>query len=41
VIAIVMGVSGVGKTTIGTALAAALGWRFLDADDFHPAANVA
>jgi len=41
VIAIVMGVSGVGKTTIGTALAAALGWQFLDADDFHPAANVA
>jgi gluconokinase len=40
-IAIVMGVSGVGKTTIGTALASALGWRFLDADDFHPPANVA
>ena len=36
-----MGVSGVGKTTIGIALAAALGWRFLDADDYHPAANVA
>lgn len=32
---IVMGVSGAGKTTLGTALAAALGWRFLDADDFH------
>jgi gluconokinase len=41
VIAIVMGVSGVGKTTIGIALAGALGWRFLDADDEHPAANVA
>jgi len=41
VIAIVMGVSGVGKTTIGAALASALGWRFLDADDYHPAANVA
>ncbi len=36
-----MGVSGVGKTTIGTALAAALGWRFLDADEYHPPGNVA
>ena len=36
-----MGVSGCGKTTIGRALAQALGWPFLDADDFHPAANVA
>jgi carbohydrate kinase (thermoresistant glucokinase family) len=41
VIVIVMGVSGVGKTTIGGAVAAALGWRFVDADDYHPAANVA
>lgn len=37
---IVMGVSGSGKTTIGRALAAALHWRFSDADDFHSAANV-
>lgn len=36
-----MGVSGSGKSTVGTALAASLGWRFLDADDFHPPANVA
>ena len=36
-----MGVSGSGKTTIGTRLAEALGWRFADADRFHPAANVA
>src|SRR5271165_2296073 len=36
-----MGVSGVGKTTIGEALAQELGWPFADADDFHPAANVA
>lgn len=36
-----MGVSGSGKTTTGEALAAALGWRFFDGDDFHPAANVA
>jgi gluconokinase len=41
VIVVVMGVSGVGKTTIGQALAAELGWRYLDADDYHPAANVA
>ncbi|HEX8706258.1 MAG TPA: gluconokinase [Myxococcaceae bacterium] len=38
---IVMGVSGVGKTTLGKALAGALGWRFLEGDDLHPAANVA
>jgi gluconokinase len=37
---VVMGVSGAGKTTLGRALAVALGWRFLDADDFHtPAAK--
>jgi gluconokinase len=39
-IVIVAGVSGSGKTTVGTRLAARLGWRFADADDFHPAANV-
>lgn len=37
---IIMGVSGAGKTYIGRALAARLGWTFLDADDFHPPANV-
>jgi len=37
----VMGVSGCGKTTIGRALADAMAWPFLDADDFHPEANVA
>ena len=36
-----MGVSGAGKTTIGIALAQRLGWRFIDADDFHPPENVA
>ena len=36
-----MGVSGSGKTTIGQALGAELGWKYLDADDYHPAANVA
>ena len=40
-IVIVAGVSGSGKTTVGTLLAVRLGWRFADADDFHPAANVA
>jgi gluconokinase len=37
----VMGVSGSGKTTVGAALAQRLGVPFADADDFHPAANVA
>lgn len=37
---IVMGVCGCGKTTVGRALARELGCEFLDADDFHPAANV-
>jgi gluconokinase len=38
---ILMGVSGVGKTTIGTMLSDDTGWPFLDGDDFHPAANKA
>jgi len=40
VIVIIAGVSGSGKTTVGILLADRLGWRFADADDFHPAANV-
>ena len=40
-IVIVAGVSGSGKTTVGAMLAGRLGWRFADADDFHPAANIA
>jgi gluconokinase len=40
-IVLLMGVSGVGKTTLGEALARTLGWRFIDADDYHPAENVA
>jgi len=40
-VVIVMGVAGSGKTTVGCKLAGALGWSFRDADDFHPAANVA
>jgi gluconokinase len=39
-IVVMMGVCGCGKTAIGQALAAALGWPFFDADDFHPEANV-
>jgi gluconokinase len=39
-VVIVMGVSGAGKTTVGRALADALGWRFVDADDLHPKDNI-
>jgi len=38
---VVMGVAGVGKTTIGRLLAARAGCRFVEGDDLHPAANVA
>jgi gluconokinase len=38
---ILMGVAGSGKTTIGQMLARALGWRFVEGDDFHSPANVA
>ena len=38
---VLMGVTGSGKTTVGVVLAQRFGWTFLDADDFHPAANVA
>jgi gluconokinase len=40
-ILVLMGVSGSGKTTVGKELAHQLGWTFVDADDFHPPANVA
>ncbi len=36
-----MGVTGCGKTTVGVLLAQELGWTYYDADDFHPAENVA
>jgi gluconokinase len=39
-VVIIMGVSGVGKTTTGQALAAELGWHFEDADSWHPPRNV-
>jgi carbohydrate kinase (thermoresistant glucokinase family) len=40
VIAVVMGVSGSGKTTVAALLAAALGCQFQEGDDLHPAENV-
>jgi gluconokinase len=38
---VIMGVSGSGKTTVGAALADALGVPFADGDALHPEANVA
>ena len=40
-VVVIMGVTGSGKTTVGRAVAERLGWPFYDADDFHPAENVA
>jgi gluconokinase len=37
---VVMGVSGSGKTVIGSALASSLGVEFVEGDDFHPEENV-
>ena len=37
---ILMGVAGSGKTAVGMRVAEKLNWRFLDADNFHPAANI-
>jgi gluconokinase len=37
---VVMGVSGSGKTDTSLAVAEALGYRHIEADHFHPAANV-
>lgn len=39
-IIVISGVSGAGKTTVGKLLARGLGWHFVEADDFHPAANI-
>jgi gluconokinase len=40
-VAVVMGVSGSGKTTIGILLAETLGWQFQEGDKLHPPENVA
>jgi gluconokinase len=39
IVVIVMGVTGAGKTTVGRALAAALGWEFHDGDELHSEEN--
>ena len=36
----VMGVSGCGKTTIGSVLAKQLGWKFIESDDYHSEADI-
>jgi len=41
VVIVIAGVSGSGKTTVGTLLAARLGWDFVDGDTLHPASNIA
>ena len=38
---VVMGVSGVGKTTVAKGISTILGWTFAEGDAFHPEANVA
>ena len=38
---LIMGVAGSGKTTVGKLLSDRTGWTFYDADDFHPAENIA
>jgi gluconokinase len=40
-VVVVMGVSGSGKTTVGTALAESLGVEYAEADKFHSPENIA
>jgi len=40
VVLVVMGVSGSGKSTVGTALAQRLGWAFEEGDALHPLVNI-
>ncbi|WP_429818334.1 gluconokinase [Ensifer sp. B1-9] len=37
---VVMGVSGTGKTSVGEAIAAACGYRFVEGDALHPEENI-
>jgi gluconokinase len=37
---VLMGVAGSGKTAVGMQVAQKLDWIFLDADNFHPPANI-
>ncbi len=39
-VVILMGPMGSGKSTLGKRLAARLGWRFIEGDAYHPAANL-
>ncbi len=39
-ILILMGVTGSGKTTVGTLLASENGWEYAEGDDYHSAENV-
>ncbi|XP_053323188.1 probable gluconokinase [Spea bombifrons] len=38
-IVVIMGVSGSGKSEVGSILARKMGWKFYDADDYHPVQN--
>jgi carbohydrate kinase (thermoresistant glucokinase family) len=37
---VLIGPMGCGKTTIGKLLTEQTGWRFMDADDYHPQVNI-
>ena len=39
-IVVLMGVAGSGKTTVGSLLARRLGWRFIEADDYHSPSEI-
>ena len=38
-VVVLMGIAGAGKSTVGRKLAAALHWRFIEADDYHSDEN--
>lgn len=40
-VVVVMGVSGVGKTTVAKGISSLMGWTFAEGDAFHPEANIA